>query len=265
MKKVILVVFLFILSSLTACTSKIDTSIKPGNEGFVLGDGDIGVLLAHGLSSSPHEVKELSEYLAAKNITVYSIRLAGHGTSIEDLATKKWEDWYFDYKNVYLSLKSMKKKVFVGGMSLGGVLALKLAEDENTDGIFALSPALILDDKRSNYAWVFKYFSKYSLRTIPKDLILYNYDKFSIASVAELVELSSIVIKDLSLIDEPILIMQYRNDTRVNPESSQLVNDKVSSDKKELVLLNGTGHVFLLDDGKEGYFEQIYQFIKANT
>ena len=94
MKQNFLILFLM-FSFLTACSSAdIDTSVKPGSEGFVAGNGSIGLILTHGLSSTPCEVKGLADYLAARNITVYVVRLAGHGTSIEDLYTKTLENFY---------------------------------------------------------------------------------------------------------------------------------------------------------------------------
>jgi len=258
---VILVIFLF-----SNCTpNEIDTSVKAGNDGFVLGNGSVGVVLTHGLGASPYEVKGLAEYLAARNMTVYVVRLPGHGTSVEDLSTKTWQDWYNEYRLTYLSVKQVKSKVFVGGMSLGGAIALKLAEDENVDGVVALAPALVLEDTRTQYAWLFKYFVKYSSRVIPQDRVKYYYDKFPVASVDETLKLSKIVEDNLGKINQPLLLMQYSNDTRASPESSQIVYDSVESPKKELDWINGTGHVFLLDDGKEKYFEKIYEFIKANS
>ncbi|MEK6887038.1 MAG: alpha/beta fold hydrolase [Nanoarchaeota archaeon] len=257
---------LILLLLFTACSSQfIETSVKKGSEGFVLGGGEIGVLLTHGLGASPCEVKELASYLAEKNISVYAVRLSGHGTSVEDLNSKKWEDWYQTYEEAYFTLKPLKKKIFVGGMSAGGVIALKLAEEQDVDGVIALAPAMILDDSRTNYAWFFKYFSKYSSRVLRPECKDNTYDKFSIASVAESVEMAKLVKKNLSKIDEPVFLMQYKFDNRVKPESSQIVYDSISSETKELNWLEGEGHVFLLDEGKEKYFEQIYRFIKENS
>ncbi len=262
--------FLLLLSSLflflSACSPPdVDAYVKPGNEGFVIGEGTTGLVLTHGLGATPCEVKDLANYLAAKNITVYVVRLAGHGTSVEDLNTRKWEDWYKNYKEAYLTLKPMKNKIFIGGMSIGGVIALKLAEQEQVDGIIALAPALIFDDSRTKYAWFFKYFSKYSSRVLRPECKDNTYDKFSINSVAESVELANLARKDLSKINEPVFLMQYKYDDRVNPESSQIVYDSISSDKKELNWIDGKGHVFLLDEGREKYFDQIYRFIKENS
>ncbi|MBN2420987.1 alpha/beta fold hydrolase [Candidatus Woesearchaeota archaeon] len=259
MKKSVLVCLVFLL---TACSSQMDTEVRPGNDGFVIGTGDNAILLTHGLSSSPREERALAEYLAAKNFTVYVVRLEGHGTSVEDLTRTKWEDWYKNYHEAYLNLKQEKQKVYVGGMSLGGVIALKLAEDEKVDGIIALAPSLVLDDERSKYAWFFKYFTKYSLRNISKEDLPYNYDRFPISSVAEMLEMSAVVQADLSKIDEPILIMQYRDDYRVNPASSQIVYEGVSSSKKDLDWIEGNGHVMITAPDKETHFGKIYGFIR---
>lgn len=257
---------LILLVFLLACSSSvIDVTIKPGNEGFTVERGDVAVVLTHGFGASPYEVKGLSDYLAARNITVYAVRLDGHGTSVEHLATKKWTDWYRDYKTEFDAAKQKHSKVFVGGTSMGGVLALKLAEEENVQGIIAVAPALIMDDKRTEYAWLFKYFTKYSSRVIPAERQPYYYDKFPVAGVAEMVAMAKLVEKDLINIDEPIFIMQSTNDTRVSTKSSQIVYDSVSSDKKELVWAKSTEHIMFFDADKEKYFEQIYQFIKNNS
>ena len=46
----------------------------------------IGVLLVHGLMAAPEEVRELADFLFSLGYSVYAPRMAGHGTSAEDLA-----------------------------------------------------------------------------------------------------------------------------------------------------------------------------------
>jgi len=258
MKKLILLLFI-----LTACApSEIDFSIRPGNEEFVVGSGEDAVILSHGLAASPYEVRFLADYLAENGFTVYGIRLTGHGTSVEHLATTKWEDWYQIFENKFNEVSLNHDKVYVGGMSLGALLALKLVEDNGADGVIALAPALVLDDKRANFAFIFKYFTKYSSRVLSDEVKPFYYNKFSVTAVAENVKLGKIVKEDLDKITEPIFIMQYREDIRVDPESSQIVYDSVSSEVKELVWVDGEGHVMILGEGREEYFEKILEFIR---
>ncbi len=261
MKRLLLVFVLFLI----ACSSTIDRTVKPGNEGYVVGNGSIGVLLTHGLSSSPHEEQYLADYLAARNMTVVVVLLPGHGTSPADLATTTWQEWYNSYRDAYISLKSSKQDVFVGGMSLGGSLALKLAEDENVTGIIALAPALKLTDNLAQYAWFFRYFVKYSARNISAADLPYNYDVFPVASVDEMNKLSDVVQKNISEIHEPILLMQYTDDYRVNTISSKIVYNGVNSSVKKLVWVNGTGHVMIQGADSNYSSEQIYEFIESQV
>ena len=65
----------------------------PGAEPVFLPGGPTGVLLLHGFTSSPAEVRPLADYLAAQGYTVASPLLAGHGTSPDDLRGTTWQDW----------------------------------------------------------------------------------------------------------------------------------------------------------------------------
>jgi len=54
---------------------------------FFFEGGEVGCLLVHGFSGSPPEMQPMGDYLAGKGLTVLGVRLAGHGTSPEDMAT----------------------------------------------------------------------------------------------------------------------------------------------------------------------------------
>src|SRR4051812_26008702 len=68
-------------------------TVQPGAEAFFLPGGPTGVLLTHGFTSSPAEVRPLGIYLAEQGYTVYGPLLAGHGTAPEDLRTTTWQQW----------------------------------------------------------------------------------------------------------------------------------------------------------------------------
>src|SRR5262249_50914792 len=58
------------------------------------GTRGLGCLLVHGFTATPAEMRPLGEALAARGFPVRGVRLAGHGTSVEDLARTGWRDWY---------------------------------------------------------------------------------------------------------------------------------------------------------------------------
>ena len=253
-----------LLVFLTSCSGQnISYPVRPGNEAFVLGNNpEIGVLLAHGFEASPHEVRELAKYLADRNVTVYAVRLKGHGTDIKELDNAKWQDWYQDYQNGYDELFKRTKKIVAVGHSLGGALALHLAEQKNVSGIVSHAAAVGLQDKRAEYAWLIKYFKKYEARNITEEEKNYYYDKYSAAGVEQLVNFIRVYKKDLYKINQPILIIQLSNDTKIDPKSADYINQNVKSKNKKLLIINATGHSLFDGNYKSMVYEEIYNFVR---
>lgn len=106
-----------------------------------------GVLLLHGFTGSPYEMKELGELFQKKGFSVSIPLLAGHGTSEKDLKKCKWYDWFEDAKNALFDLRKRCKSIVVIGLSTGATLALHLAAHYQLEGLVALSPAIILKNK----------------------------------------------------------------------------------------------------------------------
>ena len=261
MKNKILCTLLIVL--LTACSNNISYIVKPGNEAFTLGNStEIGVLLTHGFEASPHEVRELAEYLADRNITVYVVRLKGHGTDINELDNARWQDWYDDYAKAYDSLSTKTKKVVVAGHSLGGSLALYLAEQKDTAGVVTLASPAGLKDRRAEYAWLIKYFKKYEARNLTEEDKKFYYDKYSAAAVEQLADFIKIYKRDLPKIKEPVLVIQLINDTKIDDGSADYIYKNVRSKNKKILVINATGHSLFEQPFKKDVFEEIYSFVR---
>ncbi len=258
------IILIIILTFLISCSkNNISYKVKPGNEGFMLrNSSEVGVLLTHGFEASPHEVKELAEYLSARNITVLVVRLKGHGTNIKELDKVKWQEWYKDYEDAYNKLANKTKKVIVGGYSLGGALALYLAEQKDTAGVISLASPVELKDKRADYAWLIKYFKKYEYRNITNEEKEYYYENISVEAVEQLTKFIKTYKKDLSKIDEPILIMQFSDDTRISSGSAYYIYKNLNSKNKKIVIINATGHNLLTSKYKDAVHKEVYNFIK---
>jgi carboxylesterase len=91
--------------------------------------GPIGFLLIHGLGGTPVEMRFVARGLARAGHTVHCPQLAGHCGSFEDLRATGWKDWYASVRTAHAELSSTCKKVIVGGLSMGAVLALHLAAE----------------------------------------------------------------------------------------------------------------------------------------
>ena len=93
----------------------------------LVGDDDTGVVLVHGFTGSPYEVRYLGEQLARAGFTVRAPLLPGHGTTLDDLDTKTWEDWTETVERAVDSMRVRCARVALVGQSLGGLLALYTA------------------------------------------------------------------------------------------------------------------------------------------
>ncbi|MDP2341258.1 MAG: alpha/beta fold hydrolase [Deltaproteobacteria bacterium] len=244
-------------------------------KGFAYDGGDVGVLLLHGLTGAPTEMRGLGDHLQGLGLTVRAPLLAGHGTHHSDLEKSTRADW-IDSARVHLrEMRSSLRKVFIVGQSMGGLLALTLgAGDSNNeggdvDGIVALAPALLV----TRFAWFThlplpRFFPKYEERR--PDLVdaaqlkeVWSYSHTPRDTVREILRLQADVRAQLPRFARPLLVMQGRRDRTVRPVSASLIVDSVGSVDKELVWLENTGHIVSVDRERHDVFARVAAFIAA--
>jgi carboxylesterase len=222
--------------------------------GFLLEGGRTGALLLHGFTGAPPEVRLIGEYLAEQGLTVLAPRLPGHGTSVEDLARARWTDWTGCAEKALAELRERVDEVFVGGLSMGSLLALHLAAQEpDLRGVLAWSPALQVRTKLIHLAPLLRRL----IRSWPKpdsDLVdpeaegrVFYYDRRPLAAVAELLALQKHVRPRLARVTQPIQLVQSHRDRTVHSTSARQVLDGVGSAHKELLWLHHSGHNILVD------------------
>src|SRR5260370_31353803 len=102
--------------------------VRPGAEPSTRGGGTTGVLLCHGFTGSRHSLRPWAEYLAEAGLSVWLPRLPGHGTTWQEMAHTRWEDWYAELNRAIDELREHASEIFVMGLSMGGCLALRLPE-----------------------------------------------------------------------------------------------------------------------------------------
>jgi carboxylesterase len=109
--------------------------------------GEIGVLLLHGLGGTPLELKTVARGLAARGFTVSCCQLAGHCGSEEDLLATGWADWFASAECALSELETRCHTVVAGGLSIGAILALRLAalHPDRVDGLALYAPTLWYD------------------------------------------------------------------------------------------------------------------------
>jgi carboxylesterase len=96
---------------------------------FFLEGNRSGVLLIHGLTGTPMEMRLLGKGLNNAGFTVHGMQLAGHCGDTDDLLATGWRDWYASVERAADAMLEKVDHLFVGGLSMGALLALKLAAD----------------------------------------------------------------------------------------------------------------------------------------
>ena len=104
----------------------------------------VAVLLSHGFTGSPASIRPWGEHLGSLGYAVEVPLLPGHGTTWQDLNTRTWADWYATLGEVFTRLRDTHDAVVVGGLSMGGALALRLAADhaDAVSGVVLVNPAV---------------------------------------------------------------------------------------------------------------------------
>ena len=136
--------------------------IIEGAESFLLeGKNNKAVLLLHGYTGAPSEMRPLGDYLHALGYTVSCVRLPGHGTSIKDLEATTATDWYAAAEAECLELLARFDSVYVAGLSMGGLLAIKLAAKLPVKKAAFISAPIFVQDKRAPLLAFLRFFIHY--------------------------------------------------------------------------------------------------------
>lgn len=232
---------------------------------------DIGVLLIHGFTGSPGEMRPLGEYLADKEFTVYGLRLPGHCTSPEDMNTKRWRDWTNAVEQGYNKLINEGiKNIFVCGLSMGGVLTLYFGEThKEVAGLIPMSAPVEIKDKRLILVPILKHFVKFLRKEDTEEakyeIYHYSYDVVPLKALHELTKLLKVTRQKLDKVVSPILIVQSKNDELVHPNNAEIIFNKISSTDKRILWLEKSHHVITLDIERELLYKEIEQFIKSHS
>ena len=231
------------------------------------------VLLLHGWSATPYEVRRLGKYLNEAGYTVYGPMLSGHGTSPKDLENVKYEDWIKDTNNFINKLKDGYEKVYVGGTSMGATLALYAAKERKDIAglVLMATPYKVRYEKIGTVTLKFlRIFKKYRKKFYPPTFgsrstitRLISYQEYPISSVLELAELIKKTREDLSKITQPCFIMQSNTDHIVTRSSMNNIYKEIGSQKKKKKCIRKAYHTFISDTKNDHIFRDILNFIES--
>ena len=235
-----------------------------------------GVLLIHGYMAAPEEVRPLAAYLHKHGLNVYACRLWGHGTSPEDLAGRRWEEWLAAVEHGYLVLANCCRNLIIGGFSTGAGLALLSGANNlpKVKAIFAINPPAKLRRKAARLAPAVMLWNSLVERISGdegKQLFVpnepenpdINYLRNPISGLNELMEMMEAVSERLKDCRLPVIIIQGSDDPVVDPKGSELLYQELDSADKEYAVFRANNHVIIRGEGSERVFSRVLSFIQG--
>lgn len=249
--------------------------------------GKTGFLLIHGLSGTPVELRYIANGLTRAGHTVSCPQLAGHCGTVEDLRDSRWQDWYRSVETALDTLREHCDRIIVGGLSMGAILALRIAsEHRNTvDGVVAYAPTLWLD------GWAVPWYARFFDTVFQKSIAnrvqfsecapygikdtrlrsmivesLHSGDPskagfFSIPGgpMLELRWLVQDVRKRLAGITQPALIIHPRHDDRASLRNATYLEKNLGG-RVHTVVLDDSYHIITLDQQRDVVLDRTKRF-----
>ena len=214
---------------------------------------DCGILLIHGFTGSCAHMRPLADDLAARGYTVRTINLPGHALTEADMAKADWQQWLHAAKEAAYQMLQEVRVFTVAGLSMGGVLALLIAQQMKVDACVTISAptavkarmlplAGLLSPLVPRIAWGM---ADDRHTWIDKDYD-FGYTGFPTAKGADLYRLMKMANRNLFNIQCPILAVQSDADETIRAGSADHILEGVSSKVRRKLWLNGMPHVVTL-------------------
>ena len=245
--------------------------VMPGAEPFFHSGGNTGVLLCHGFTGSPASLRPWAVQLAAAGLTVSLPRLPGHGTTWQDMAHTRWEDWYAEVDRAYEDLRGQADEIFLMGLSMGGCLALRMAElrGDGVAGLVLVNPSLAPDTKLFLLAPVLKFVVP-SLKGVGSDIKKegtseLSYDRVPVRAAATLPQLWKVTQQQLAEVTQPVLVYLSTTDHVVGPASMRVLRAALPASQLTVRELPDSYHVATLDNDAGQIFDGSLEFVRAHS
>ena len=243
--------------------------VLPGAEPIDLPGGPVGVVLCHGFTGTTQSMRPWAEHLHAAGHTVVAPRLPGHGTTVQDQNTTRWEDWYAELERSFDDLRGRCETVFAMGLSMGGTLVLRLAElrGDQVAGIVVVNAALLTERKDAKLlpllSKIVPAFPGVGNDIKKPGMTELAYPKMGLKAAYSLQQAWPVVRGALGTITCPVLSFRSADDHVVEAANGPALLAGVPH-AQERVLLDSY-HVATLDNDAPTIFEGSLEFIAAHA
>lgn len=245
-------------------------TIMPGAEPISIHGSEVGVLLCHGYPSTPQSLRAWAEHLGAAGYTVRVPLLPGMGTHWKDLNATTWQDWFGELVRSYDELAARCSTVFAGGLSMGGLLTTKLAQERpDVAGMVLVNPIFAHNAPALLVLPLLRHVLP-SLGGIAGDIkkqgvVELAYDRNPLKSMYSQTLLWKIVVQDLPQLRLPVLLLTSVEDHVVPALSWRTFLAGVGSTDVTHIELQNSYHVATMDNDAELIFAESVDFFERLT
>ncbi|MDJ0923552.1 MAG: alpha/beta fold hydrolase [Acidimicrobiia bacterium] len=229
------------------------------------GSNGEAVVLIHGFTGVPAHFRPLAATLHEAGYTVIVPRLAGHGTSVTDLAGTRGEDWVESARQAVIEV-SDHERIHLGGLSMGGLISVLLAESVGAATVATINSPIIVRNKQFYVSPIARYFKAHIdwPETDPPDLepgmLKYwlPYPGFPTKGAADLLAIVRRALRAARKLAIPSLVVQSRTDETVDPRSARILANLLG-DRCRILWLDDSIHVAVLDHERDKITEALLE------
>jgi carboxylesterase len=241
---------------------------------FLQGNRGEGVLILHGYTAGPGEVRYLGERLNEAGFTVSIPRLPGHGTRKEDLLTVSWRDWLRRALDAYMDLAPLCRQVHVVGFSMGGILAVLTAARLSVSRLVLIAPGILNRNRLILFspllAAIAAPFLPYLRKPRPTkagipglEHLEQEYWRWTfIRPIASVFTLQRMARHSLRRITCPALVIASRCDRVVPEKVADFIVGRIGSREIRTEVFESFPHRMVMEEGKEEVAELVIQFLE---
>jgi carboxylesterase len=248
-------------------------TIIPGAGAYWFEGNDPAVLLLHGFTGSPQNVRPLADYLARRGYAVSVPRIAGHGTTVDDLDATGPDDWLSSAEAALDAVRADHRQVVVAGISLGGCYALEVARRHpDVLGVIAMATpildltaleAVVADPNRPpaiTAPWA-------TVGALTADIASggITYMEMPLGALERGMDLIRQVRGSLGEIRCPALLIYGAQDAIVDHANGPYTLEHLGSEDKRLITLDDSAHEITLDYGRERIMVEVHDFVRHVT